>query len=145
MPSLSEVLADPAKRKRVIDDGVAVVEAEVADKSGLSGMAIKAAFGMVQKLKPGFVGGALNHLMPDFALQIDPIWADCQKSGQEPRRYFVAHAARIADSLLHVTDDRAKNAVGPVRSTYDKLRPEASKHVQAAMPRLADLVKKHAS
>lgn len=145
MASLSEVLADPVRRRRVIDDGVAVIEAEVADKSGLSGVAIKAAFGMVQKLKPGFVGGALNHLMPDFALQIDPIWAECQKSGQEPRRFFVSNANRIADALLKITDDRARHAAGPVRSTYDRLRPEASKHVQAAMPRLADLVKKHAS
>ena len=84
MPSLSEVLADPAKRKRVIDDGVAVVEAEVADKSGLSGMAIKAAFGMVQKIKPGFVGGALNHLMPDLRFRSIPSGRTARKVARNP-------------------------------------------------------------
>lgn len=145
MASLASVLADPAKRRRVVDDGVAMIEAEVADKSGLSGLAIKGGFAMVQKVKPGFVGGALNHLLDDFAKQVDPYWADCQAKGEDARKFFNQHGAAIANSLLKITDDRARNAVGPVRSTYDKLRPEASKHVVSAMPRLADLVKKHAS
>ena len=36
MPTLTETIADPNKRRAVVDDGVAVIEAEVADKSGLS-------------------------------------------------------------------------------------------------------------
>ena len=35
MASLSEVLADPGKRKRVVDDGVAMIEAEVAEYAAL--------------------------------------------------------------------------------------------------------------
>jgi hypothetical protein len=145
MPSLSEVVADPARRKRVVDDGVAVIESEVADKSGLSGMAIKAAFGMVQKVKPGFVGGTLNHLLDDFARQIDPFWAECREQKAEPRGFFTKRSLDVANALLRITDDRAKGASGPVRNTYDKLRPQAQKHVQEAMPRLADLLRKHAS
>jgi hypothetical protein len=145
MGTLTEVLADPAKRRRVVDDGVAMIEAEVADKSGLSGMAIKGAFGMVKKVRPGFVGGALNHLIDDFAPQVDPFWLDYQKVGGDARAYFTKNGAAIADALLKVTDMRSQGASGPVRTTYDKLRPEAAKHVQAAMPRFADLLKKHAS
>lgn len=145
MASLSEVLADPTKRRRVVDDGVAMIEAEVADKGGLSGLAIKGAFGMVQKIKPGFVGGTLNHLLDDFAKKVDPYWADCQAQKADPRAFFTKNGTAIADALLSITDDRARNAHGPVRSTYDKLRPEAQKHVVTAMPRLADLLKKHAS
>ena len=145
MASLATVLADPTKRRRVVDDGVAMIEAEVADKSGLSGMAIKGGFAVVQKVKPGFVGGALNHLLDDFARQVDPFWADCQAKGEDPRKFFGQHGPAIANALLKITDERARNAVGPVRSTYDRLRPEASKHVVAAMPRLADLLRKHAS
>jgi hypothetical protein len=145
MPSLSEVVADPAKRRRVVDDGVAMIEAEVADKGGLSGMAIKGAFAMVQKMRPGFVGGALNHLLDDFAKQVDPFWAECREKKEEPRAFFVRRGNDVANALLSITDMRARGASGPVRSTYDKLRPQASEHVKAAMPRLADLLKKHAS
>ena len=145
MASLSEVLAVPDKRKRVVDDGVAVIEAEVAEKGGLSGMGIKAAFGVVRKIAPDFIPRALNHLLDDFARQIDPFWADCQKTGTEPRAYFTKNGSSVAEALLKITDDRAKNAHGPPRAAYDRLRPEASKHVQTAMPRVADLLKRHAS
>lgn len=145
MASLSAIVANPTKRRAVVDEGVAVIEAEVADKSGLSGMAIKTAFAMVKKIKPGFVGGAMNHLLDDFARQVDPFWADCQKSGADARGYFTRNAGAVSEALLKITDERARSASGPARSTYDKLRPEASKHVQAAMPRIADLLKKHAS
>jgi hypothetical protein len=145
MASLSEVLADPSKRKRVVDDGVAMIEAEVSDKSGLSGIAIKTAFAMVQKVKPGFVGGTLNHLLDDFAKKVDPFWLDCQAQKADPRGFFGKNGASVADALLSITDGRARNASGPIRNTYDKLRPEASKHVVSAMPRLADLLRKHAS
>ncbi|MFN7146710.1 MAG: DUF6918 family protein [Myxococcota bacterium] len=145
MPSLSEVLSDSARRKRVVDDGVAMIEAEVADKSGLSGMAIKTAFAMVQKVKPGFVGGTLNHLLDDFAKKVDPFWLQCLEQKAEPRAFFVKNGTAIADALLSITDGRARNASGPIKSTYDKLRPEAQKHVVAAMPRLSDLLRKHAS
>ncbi len=145
MPTLTEVLTDPNRRRRVVDDGVAVIEAEVSDKSGLSGIAIKTAFAMVSRIKPGFIGGALNHLMDDFAGKIDPFWSDCQAKGADARTYFVQNGPKVADALLQITDVRAKGASGPVRSAYDKLRPEGQKHVVAAMPRLAELVRKHAS
>ncbi len=145
MGSLVETVKDPAKRKLVVDAGVRLIEAEVADKGGLSGIAIKGAFKLVSGVKPGFVGGTLNHLLDDFSAKVDPFWADCQAKREEPRGYFVRRGNEIANALLSITDDRAKNARGPVKSTYDKLRPEAVKHVTTAMPRLADMVKTHAS
>ena len=145
MPSLSEVLSDAARRRKVVDDGVSVIEAEVADKGGLSGMAIKGAFAMVQKVKPGFVGGTLNHLLDDFAKKIDPFWATCQAEKADPKGFFVKNASSVADALLSITDARARNAAGPLRNTYDKLRPQAQKHVVEAMPRLAGLLQRHAS
>lgn len=145
MPTLSEVVADPAKRRRVVDDGVALIEAEVADKGGLSGMAIKTAFGMVKKIRPDFVGGTLNHLLDDFSRQVDPFWVEYLKVGGDHRAYFTRRGAEVANALLKITDDRSKGAAGPVKGTYDKLRPQAQKHVQDAMPRLADMLKKHAS
>lgn len=145
MGSLTEVLKDPTKRRAVVDDGVRVIEQEVADKGGLSGMAIKAGFKLVQGVRPGFVPMALHHLLEDFAPKIDPFWAECQAKNEDARSFFVRRSAEISNALLSVTDMRSKGAAGPVKATYDRLRPEAVKHVIAAMPRLADLVKKHAS
>lgn len=145
MPALSDVIKNPDKRRAVVDDGVEVIEKEVADKSGLSGMAIKAAFATVKKIKPGFIGGSLNHLLDDFARQVDPFWAKCQEEKADARSYFVKNGSAIANALLKITDDRAKKAAGPARSAYDQLRPKAVEHVTVAMPRLGDLVKKHAS
>lgn len=145
MASLVEVMKDPAKRRQVVDAGVRVIEAEVADKGGLSGLAIKATFRVVQGLKPGFVPMALNHLMDDFAGKIDPFWLDCQERKEDPRAYFTRRGTEIGNALLSITDERAKRGQGPARSAYEKLRPEGLKHVTVAMPRLADLCRQFAS
>jgi len=145
MGSLVEVLKDPGKRRQIVDAGVKVIEAEVADKGGLSGLAIKGTFKVVQSLKPGFVPQALNHLMDDFATKIDPFWQDCQAQKAEPRGYFTKRGNEIANALLSITDDRARRGEGPARSAYEKLRPEGVKHVTSAMPRLADLCRQFAS
>lgn len=145
MASLSDVIRDTTRRRAVVDDGVNVIEAEVADKGGLSGMAIKTAYGMVKKIKPGFVGGALNHLLDDFAGKVDPYWQDALAKGGDPVANFQKRGSEVAESLLQITDARAAKASGPVRSTYDKLRPQAAEHVRSAMPRVGGLLKKHAS
>jgi hypothetical protein len=145
MSSLSDIIKDPARRRAVVDDGVTVIEAEVASKGGLSGLAIKGAFGMVRKVRPGFVGGALNHMLDDFAGKVDPFWKEALALGGEPEANFRRKGPEVAEALLSITDARARGASGPVRSTYDKLRPQAAEHVKAAMPRLSGLLARHAS
>lgn len=145
MGSLVESLKDPGQRRLVVDAGVKVIEAEVSEKGGLSGLAIKGAFRIVQGVKPGFVPMALNHLLDDFAVKIDPFWIDCQSKQDDPRTYFTRHGAEVADALLGITDVRARSGRGPARTAYERLRPEGLKHVTAAMPRLADLCKQFAS
>jgi hypothetical protein len=145
MGSLAEVLKDAGKRRQIVDAGVRVIEQEVADKGGLSGVAIKATFRLVQGLKPGFVPMALNLLIDDFAAKLDPFWLDCQAQKADPRAYFQRRGNEIAQALLGITDERARRADGPARSAYEKLRPEGVKHVVAAMPRLADLCRTWAS
>jgi hypothetical protein len=52
----------------------------------------------------------------------------------------------MADALLQVTDrkaERADNAT--IRSAYNKLRPMAKNQVEAAAPRLAALLGRHAA
>lgn len=141
--TLVAVIEDSSRRRAVVADSVEVVEAEVAGKSGLRGMAIKAGFKTVKRIKPGIVAAAVEQLLPAFAPAIDPHYAKARETG-DARRYFQQHAEMIADALLAVTDSkasRAKNAV--MKKVYSSLRGQAKHHTAAAMPRVADLISRH--
>ena len=146
MGSLVETIKDDAKRRAVVDDCVKLLESEVGSKRGISGVAIKGGFKTVKKMRPGMIPMAMNHLLDDFAAQIDPIWQECQTSGQDPRSFFTSQKSRVANALLSITDDRGrKSDHKSLVKIYNKLRPSAVQHIGDAMPGLADLIKKHAS
>lgn len=146
MGSLQETVKDQARRKAVIDDCAGLIDAEVSDKGGLSGMAIKAAYATVKGLRPGMIPMAMDGLLDDFSAKVDPFWARCQESGARPRDFFTKEKQAIANALLGITDDRAKKTPHrTLKAAYEKLRPQAVDHIGAAMPRLADLIQKHAS
>ena len=67
MPNLTEALTTESKKSAVVDDCVALIDAEVADKGGLTGLAIKAGYGTVKGIKPGFVRQVVSDLLPEFA------------------------------------------------------------------------------
>jgi hypothetical protein len=145
MPKLPELLVDPAKKEEVVSDCCDLIEAEVKDKGGISGLAIKAGYGAVKGIKPGFVRGVVTDLLPDFAQALDPIWQDAKKDNKPVAPFFAANSGRVADALLAITDakaSRAKSAV--VKGTYEKLRGSAKKNVEAAAPRLGEMVQKYA-
>jgi hypothetical protein len=50
----------------------------------------------------------------------------------------------MAEGLLAVTDRKAQRAEGMLKKAYDKLRPLAKGQVEAAAPRLSQLLEKHA-
>ena len=145
MGALSEVIQDPARRRNVVDDGVRAIDAEVQSKRGVTGFAVKAGFRTVKSVSPGFIPQALNHLMDDFAEQIDPYYDSWKAdSSGTLKAYFVANDVKIANALLSITDDRARTAKSRVvKKAYQKLRGQAVNHTAAAMPRVADLVTKH--
>lgn len=146
MTSLAATLSDEKKKPQVVDDCCKLIDEEVAGKSGLSGFAIKAGYGAVKGIKPGFVRQVVTDLLPEFAKVLDPIHAEALTQKKAVPAYFEANAPRVADALLTITDSKAKNAKsGVVKGTYEKLRPTAKKHVESAVPRLARLIEKHAS
>ena len=146
MAKLSDVVADSTKRQAVLDDCVRLIEAEVAAKSGITGLAVKAAFKSVSRLRPGMIRHSMDALLDDFSAQIDPFWADCQSAGTAPRAFFSQNKVAIANALLSITDQRAQRADNRVLvKAYRGLRGKAVDHIGAAMPRFADLVEKHAS
>ena len=145
MPSLPEVLTSDAKKQSVVDDCMHLIDDEVKDKGGLTGLAIKAGYSAVKGVKPGFVKNVVTDLLPEFAKALDPIFQEGEAKGQKPAAYFDANASRVADALLGITDAKAaRSNSGVVKGTYDKLRGTAKKNVEAAIPRLGKLIEKHA-
>jgi hypothetical protein len=144
MASLIDALTNESKKGEVITDCLDVLEAEVNDKSGLSGLAIKAGYKAVKGVKPGFIEGAVRDLVPEFARALDPMFQKALEGGDPVGSYFVKNGGAAADALLAITDrkaERSKNAL--VKSTYSKLRGTAKRNVEAAMPRLGKLIEKH--
>lgn len=140
---LAQVITDPAKKTAVIADCCTLVDEEVASKSGLSGLAVKAGYAAVKGIKPGFIADVVNSLLDKFAEQLDPLWSEGEKEGK-PAAHLVNNRSRVADALLSVTDAKAQSAKSSVvRGTYGKLRGSAKKNVEEAVPRLAKLIEKH--
>jgi hypothetical protein len=138
--TLKEILCTPTTRPRVVQDAARLVESEVDARSGLSGLAIKAAFKAVQTLKPGLVTEVVDHLLEKFVDRLEPFhkqWVDGGKKASF-ESFLVDRRTQVANALLAVTDERAKNVQNKtLKSSYEKLRPKGEKEVEAAVPGLA--------
>lgn len=144
MTSLPQILTAKDRRPAVVQSLVTVVDAEVAAKSGIGGRVIKTGYAAVTRLADGFVGKAVNAMLPDFAEALDPFWQEC--AGQPFAEILVAHQSEAAEALLAVTDARvgaADNAV--LRRIYTTLRGRARENVTAALPRVGAAIESHAS
>jgi hypothetical protein len=146
MQPLREQLGTGEKRRKLIDDACDVLDHEVADKSGLSGLAIKAAFKVVKGIRPGFIREVVDGLLDEFLDAVEPLYQEAVASKRPQGSGVRDNPSRVADSLLAVTDGKAERAKSQVvRSAYEKLRPSAKKQVEGACPRLASLLERHAA
>lgn len=144
MTKLRELLGGPTTRPQLITDACDVLDQEVSDKGGISGMAIKAAYSVVKGVKSGFVRDVIDALLDDFLDALDPLRDKAEQQGVPVGDYFRRDPDQVAERLLDITDKRVLRAERQViKKTYEKLRPSAKKHVEAAVPRLAELVTKH--
>lgn len=145
MATLAEKLLSKEVRPKVVVDAARVVEEEVQAKSGFSGIAIKAAYGVVKTLKPGVIPEVLDAMLDDFVSRLEPFYAAWQKAPSGAFAQDIGpQAGPVADALLAITDERAggsKNAT--MKKAYEKLRPSGKKQVEAAIPRLARMIEKY--
>jgi hypothetical protein len=144
----SRMLDDASKRPAILTDCERLIEQEVKAKSGLSGVAIKGGYKVVCKVKPGVIRESMDSLLDDFVDRVEPFWAQHRDVGsgkpEDFASYLQNHASDVADALLGITDDRARRAKNrTMKSAYDKLRPQAKKHVQQAVPGVARMLTKH--
>jgi hypothetical protein len=145
--SLKASLLDSDRRDAVVTDLVAFVDQEVAGKSGLSGGIIKAGYAAVKKVRPGIIRSAVDGLLEDFVAALEPYWAAYQAQGGAGGfgAFLTARPHEVAQALLAVTDRRAqRSSRAAVTNVYGKLRPKGEQNVIEALPRLGDLVERHA-
>jgi len=142
--NLNDALSDEAKRASIIEDICRLVDDEVGKQRGISGVAVKAGYRLVQGIKPGFVRNVVQTLLPEFAAALEPIRAKAVAQGQSVSGYFGTHQTEIAEALLTVTDTRAqKSEHGSVKGAYGKLRGSARKNVESAVPHLGLIIEKY--
>ena len=144
--TLEEILLAPDTRPQVIADCYLLLEQEIADKSGVSGTAVKLAYKTVNTFMPGHVRHMVGVMLPQMVSELEPFWADFSVSGgSEFGDYLAKRGEEVAQALLSVTDARAAASGLPtIIKAYRAVRGNAAKHVQAALPRVGDLVLKYA-
>jgi hypothetical protein len=147
MPAtLQEILLAPGVRPHVVDDCYDLIQQEVKDKSGVSGAGLKLAYKTATTFAPGHVRHMVETLLPRMAASLQPFWEDFNASGgAEFGDYLSKRGDEVAEALLEVSDARAAASGRPVIvKAYRSVRGGAAKHIQAALPRLGDLVLKYA-
>lgn len=144
--TLGALLEDSSRRERVVDDCVQLIDDEVGKKSGFSGLAIKGAYSVVKAIKKGIIKESVSSLLNGFISKLEPYYERYLASGStEPFSTLLnKEPANVADALLGFTDDKAKHAQNAtMKKAYEKLRPSAKEHVQAAVPGLGRVIDKH--
>ena len=140
---LNDELLNSNKKDMFVDDCCTMIEAQIASKSGLSGIALKTAFATLKGVKPGYIPYVVEQLLPQCFTAIDPIWNEGKEKG-DPVEHLITSRDRTADALLSVTDARVKNSKRQiVKGTYEKFRGSAKQHVEEAVPDLAKVISKY--
>ena len=143
--TLSDVLSNPPRKAAFLVDASALVDAEVAKKTGLTGLALRTGLGAVRAVRPDIVSAALEMLLPRFAPAVEPLLVQAESSG-DVASWFADHSEQVADALLAVTDERAAVAENAVlRKTYQSLRGQAHRHTVEAVPAVGRLLARYTS
>jgi hypothetical protein len=145
--TLQEILLGPGTRPKVIADCCALIEQEISEKSGVSGTAVKLAYKTVNTFMPGHIRNMVEKLLPDMVHQLEPFWADFSSSGGSGfGDYLAKRGGEVAQALLSVTDAKAGSSGRPtIVKAYGSVRGSAAKHIEAALPRVGELVMRYAA
>jgi hypothetical protein len=129
------------RRPAVIEDCVALIDAQVKQK----GFVIKSAYGVIKGIKKKFVPEVVDSLLDDWLGKIQPHyekWAAAKTSTLSD--FMVARSDDISEDLLSVTDQRAeKTTHTTAKKMYLRMRDGAKKNVIEAIPDLAKMLEKH--
>jgi hypothetical protein len=145
--TLQQVLLAPDTKPKVIADCYTVIDQELSDKSGVSAAALKLGYKTVTSFAPGYLRDTLEDMLPQIVDKLEPYWADFNTAGgSEFGDYLAKRGGDVSESLLSLTDGMAAVSKRPtIIKAYRAVRGGAVKHVEAALPRVGELVQKYAS
>jgi hypothetical protein len=129
------------RRPAVIEDCVALIDAQVKQK----GFVIKSAYATIKAIKRKFVPEVVDALLDDWLGKIQPHYDKWAAAKATPLTDFmVARSEDVAEDLLTVTDQRAeKTTHTTAKKMYLRMRDGAKKNVVEAIPDLAKMLEKH--
>jgi hypothetical protein len=148
MGILQDTMLNEKNRPDVIQDCVALVDAEVASKKGITGMVIKTGYKGFKAIKPSIVPTAVDVLLDDFAKVLDSYYDEYLASVPDKSKSFdewaKARDTKMADDLLGVTDDiMERSDKKAIKKIYNGMRNIAQKNVAQAIPAVGRLVVKY--
>jgi hypothetical protein len=144
--TLAEYVSQSPAREKVVADCVELINEEVKAKGGLSGVAIKGAYGTVKTIKPKFVPEVVDALLDDWVAKLEPYYGKWRSGGSSGSlaEFLTARSDDVAEDLLSVTDERASRTKHKTASKlYGKMRPGAKRNVSTAVPKLGALMERH--
>jgi hypothetical protein len=144
--SLQEILLSPGVKPQVVTDCCTLIDEQVAEKSGISGTAVKLAYKTVSAFASGYIRHSVETLLPQLVPQLEPYWADFVTSGGgDFGDYLSKRGDEVSEALLSVTDARAESSnKATVVRAYRTVRGGAAKNIKAALPAVGDLVLRYA-
>ncbi len=143
MATLQQVLLAPETMPHVVADVQTMIDGEIDGKSGLSGTGLKVAYKAVTSFASGYYQSAIESMLPGMVAQLEPFWADYTMTGGWFGDYLAKRGDEVAEALLSVTDQMARDSERPVVvKAYNAVRGGAAKNIEAALPNLGALVQK---
>jgi hypothetical protein len=87
----------------------------------------------------------VSSMLPGMVYQLEPYWADFSTSGgADFGDYLAKRGPEVAESLLAVTDDMAKQSGrAAIVKAYQMVRGSAGKNIESALPALGAMVQKY--
>ncbi|GAA2625574.1 DUF6918 family protein [Paractinoplanes durhamensis] len=145
--NLSDLLTVDGNLDKIVADAQALVEQELANKSGVSAAAVKLAYKAVTSFAPGYYATTVGLMIPDMLYQLNPFWTDFQAAGGGSfGDYLAKRSDEVGPALLKVTDSMAAASdKAVVTKAYGAVRGSAQKHMEASLPALGVLVEKYAA
>lgn len=145
MKSLSDILLAPDKKDAAIADLAQLLESALSHRGGLTGMAMKTGVAMLKAAKPDVMQRGATRMLPEFARELQPLYARFQKQGGGDFSAFILkHSAEAAKVLAHSADQLMSTSQNvAAKSLYGKFRGGADKDIAAMVPQVGKLVQKY--
>lgn len=137
---LSEQIKPQEIQSNIATDCAKLMEDQVSQKKGITGLAFKAVYGALKGVSPDYIKEAIERLLPPVSIALDPLWNQGLEMG-DPLKYLVENNSNTADVILSVTDakiEKSQNKI--VKIAYNKVRPSVKGEVAEAIPGLTQIL-----